>query len=364
MRKDQEAACDARVVAGRARSERIAYAEVIAGFAAGERLALTAPLACPMLGEKSIIHRLRSLTMSEISARRRRGGIATIVAGVIALPLTASISYAQPEVPEMPAEPEAPAAPIAPAAPPAREAELREALWQVEYDGDASEIAAAEAEYARDMAEQAREYSRDMAERSREYAQDMAERAQDMAEYERDMVEYQREMAEFAREMAEMERETRLSDAEREDIAQAVAESRQVTVLSSRDAVAASRLNMRCTGDEPVIERELADGRTAIMVCDNVINQHAVAGLREARNEVAKDRDIPAGIREQVIRSLDQQIATMRGRQVSLRQSSAANLGAVRQNLAQVALRINFGPSEPPAPPVPPRAPVVGSPLV
>ena len=36
MRKDQEAACDARVVEGRERAERIAYAQVIAGFAAGD----------------------------------------------------------------------------------------------------------------------------------------------------------------------------------------------------------------------------------------------------------------------------------------------------------------------------------------
>ena len=104
MRRDQEAACDARVVAGRARSERAVYAEVIAGFAAGEHLALAAPMAssmaCPVLGEKSIIHRLRSLTLTDISNRRRRIGIAAITTTALALPLTASISYAQP-----PAEP-------------------------------------------------------------------------------------------------------------------------------------------------------------------------------------------------------------------------------------------------------------------
>ncbi len=86
MRIDQEAACDARVVSGRARPERAAYAEVIAGFAAGEHLALAAPMACPVLGEKSIIHRLRSLTMSDISTRRRRIGIAAITTTALALP--------------------------------------------------------------------------------------------------------------------------------------------------------------------------------------------------------------------------------------------------------------------------------------
>ena len=108
MRKDQEAACDARVVTGRARAERIAYAEVIAGFAAGHRLSLAAPLACRMLGEKSIIHRLRTLTLAEVPTARRRFGVVAIAAGVLALPLTASISYAHPEVlhlPEVPLPP-------------------------------------------------------------------------------------------------------------------------------------------------------------------------------------------------------------------------------------------------------------------
>ena len=125
MRRDQEAACDARVVAGRAWSERAAYAEVIAGFAAGDHLALAAPMACPVLGEKSIIHRLRSLTMSEVSSGRRRLGILAITTTALALPLTASISYAQgepPLPPEPPVAPQPPAAPLAPAAPKAPEA--------------------------------------------------------------------------------------------------------------------------------------------------------------------------------------------------------------------------------------------------
>src|SRR5690606_21003113 len=74
MRRDQEAACDARVMAGRDRAERAAYADLLAGFAAGPRLALAAPMACPILGEKSIVHRLRSLSMSDISRRRRIAG--------------------------------------------------------------------------------------------------------------------------------------------------------------------------------------------------------------------------------------------------------------------------------------------------
>lgn len=98
LRKDQETACDARVMAGRERAERAAYACVIASFAAGNRLALAAPMACPVLGEKSIIHRLRSLSMVEVSARRRRLGLAMLTVGALAVPATASVTYQQSDV--------------------------------------------------------------------------------------------------------------------------------------------------------------------------------------------------------------------------------------------------------------------------
>jgi beta-lactamase regulating signal transducer with metallopeptidase domain len=125
LRRDQEAACDARVMADRGAAERAAYAALIARFAATSGgavndAALTAPMACPVLGEKSIIHRLRSLKMSNLSPRRRLAGRALLGAGLLALPLTASISYAASETdaPTPPAPPAAPGAPDAPDVPP------------------------------------------------------------------------------------------------------------------------------------------------------------------------------------------------------------------------------------------------------
>lgn len=109
MRRDQEAACDARVMEGCDAATRAAYGRLIAGFAQSPRLALAAPMACPVLGEKSIIHRLRSLTMSEVSLRRRLAGRAAIAAALLALPLTATISYAEAGNP--PAPPAAPSDP-------------------------------------------------------------------------------------------------------------------------------------------------------------------------------------------------------------------------------------------------------------
>ena len=127
MRRDQEAACDARVMdshadGGRNAAIRAHYGSVIAASAREQNLALAAPMAGfreigPLLGEKAIVHRLRSLTMSP-SRLRRRTGIMLIGAGAcIALPLTASISYAEAQIAEVPAPPSVPGVPAVPQPP-------------------------------------------------------------------------------------------------------------------------------------------------------------------------------------------------------------------------------------------------------
>ncbi|MCZ8324227.1 MAG: hypothetical protein O9283_03075 [Sphingomonadaceae bacterium] len=104
LRRDQEAACDARVVAGRDRATRAAYGALIADFARAPRVSIAASLACPVVGEASVVHRLRSLTMSDPTPARRRLGALLLATAGLALPLTASISYAAAD----PAEPAKP----------------------------------------------------------------------------------------------------------------------------------------------------------------------------------------------------------------------------------------------------------------
>ena len=102
LRSDQEAACDARVLAARAPSLREAYGRMIAVHALRGQPGLAAALACPIAAEKNIVYRLRSLTMKEPSPRRRLLGRALIGAGAIALPLTATITYAAADEPKAP----------------------------------------------------------------------------------------------------------------------------------------------------------------------------------------------------------------------------------------------------------------------
>ncbi len=166
MRRDQEAACDARVIdthadGGRDGATRARYGQVIAAAAKAKSqspalsspLAIAAPMAgfreiAPRLGEKAIVHRLRSLAMSPSRLRRRLGIGLVSAAALVAIPLTASVSYAEaeqstvssvpvpPSAPAAPAAPEAPLPPEAPAAPEAPEvADGKHFVWISEEDG-------------------------------------------------------------------------------------------------------------------------------------------------------------------------------------------------------------------------------------
>ncbi len=117
FRQDQEAACDARTLdrlGARTGADRATYGRAIAVAVAGPVFRPTPAFALSM-GEKSaLIHRLRSLTMTDITPRRRwLGRTALTAAALIALPVTASVSYAvvQTEPPATPAPPAAPGAP-------------------------------------------------------------------------------------------------------------------------------------------------------------------------------------------------------------------------------------------------------------
>jgi len=114
FRQDQETACDARVLAKSGREVRAVYGRTIAKSASGHRLGLASPL-----NQKDKIKgRLKMLGQSEKSTFRRRLGAGLVAAGiVIALPLTATVTYAEAVDPVDFPVPEASLAPVAPAAP-------------------------------------------------------------------------------------------------------------------------------------------------------------------------------------------------------------------------------------------------------
>jgi bla regulator protein BlaR1 len=139
LRRDQEAACDARVVAGRDAAIRAAYGAMIADYARAPRVSLAASIACPVVGEASVIHRLRSLTMSDPTPARRNLGHLLLAAAALALPLTASVTYAAAQdAAAPPAPPVPPAAPAAPEAPEAPKVVKQHRIVIVDKEGGAT----------------------------------------------------------------------------------------------------------------------------------------------------------------------------------------------------------------------------------
>jgi len=328
MRRDQEAACDARVVAGRTRSERAAYGEVIAGFAAGPHLALAAPMACPVLGEKSIIHRLRSLTMSDIPSGRKKLGIAAIATtALVALPLTASISYAQEE---LPAVPEAPAAPVPPAAPIAPEAPLPPAAPEapqvtriVTIDPDdesrrvvrVRRIREAGAE-ARERATEARQRAGEARERAfvirREFNPgediDFDFEEFDEAEFEARMAEFEVHMEELEGLDEEMGHALALAEARME-------EGHRAMVIARENM---PRIEYNCDeSDQVVTQRNLDDGRKVMIICQRRVNDQAIMGLSQAIRSIRMNREMSAEQRDQLVDELRDQIERLESMDLS-----------------------------------------------
>lgn len=303
MRRDQEAACDARVVEHRDRVERAAYAMLIASAVAGPRGALAAPMACPVLGDKSIVHRLRNLTMTAPSDRRRRMGALLVGASLLLVPLTASISYAQEEIPEAPEPPLPPAAPLGVEAPLAPDAPL---------PPEAPEgVAAPEAPLPPDVApDGSRRERRGVVIRDGKHGAHAPRVITERRVIRSDEDGTFDEEA-FERKMEALDRRLERLDDEMidpDDIAPVARASARAGVMAARATARAPRVVMNCDGKEDVSETTGPDGKRVVAICRQRIAMSAVSGLRSARAQVAHDRSMPEEARQQVLRSLDREI--------------------------------------------------------
>ncbi|WP_057882914.1 M56 family metallopeptidase [Tsuneonella troitsensis] len=312
MRRDQEAACDARVVHGRDRVERAHYAALIAGAAAAPRAALAAPMACPVLGEKSIIHRLRNLTMTDHSIRRRRMGGTLIGFAALALPLTASITYAQSEAPEAPLPPEAPvpsAAPDAPEAPtpplpPESPISVQRIVIESGDEGEAKDgvkkerrvviIRDGKAEHL--GAKGAGEHD----------AMRFHFRGIDGKEFNPDDPKFAEAMKRLEERMANLDKEiagTIVIDSKK--MAELGERSRKMAELSARMA---PRVEMSCDDKGGSSEAKTEDGRRVFRFCQKSVLMGAAGGLRAARATIAGNSAMSEEVRKEVLEDLDREI--------------------------------------------------------
>jgi len=298
MRRDQEAACDARVVKSRDPAQRANYANLIASFAAGPKVALAAPMACPVLGDKSIIQRLRSLKMNEFSSRRRLAGRGLLAAALVALPLTASISYAEPAAPEAPAAPAAPVAPLAPAAPNAPDAPLAPPAPPVPMALHAGTDAGTPEDVRKVrivIAHSDDDETSDDGKVHKIRKIEIKGHGDKMS-----TEEHKKLMAELDKELAEIDVE----------IDKAMKEHR-VAMVELKDSMKDTpHVAIACDeGDKTEFSDQ--DGRKVKVVCVSKIIASARSGLEKARDSIAKDKNISADVKAEILRSLDREIAQM-----------------------------------------------------
>ncbi|MFW2350389.1 M56 family metallopeptidase [Qipengyuania sp.] len=340
MRRDQEAACDARVVASRSRDERAAYAAVIADFARRPQIcprpALAAPMACPVLGDKSIIHRLRNLPMTDDSRRRRIAARGAVGAALLALPMTASICYvgaapalAHETPPEM-TEVVAPVAPVAPPAAPAPPAMVHHAALtyldgeamaehlreRVEAGRERAELAREKSELARERAGEARDRAAELRERHDEsYAEGRRDWAQGRIEYARGRQDWAAGRIEWAAgRVAHAEARAERAEARAyadsgswgEDMGKAIAQSVTVAVSNVPEVVESCRYP-----DSPVTSKQ-KNGRTVMYVCDTAGDRIALKALEQTRRGIESNDRLSDEIRRDILRDLDEEIGELR----------------------------------------------------
>ncbi|MEM6856424.1 MAG: M56 family metallopeptidase [Pseudomonadota bacterium] len=341
LRRDQEAACDARVIASRPAETRALYANVIASFAAGPNVALAAPMACPVLGDKSIIQRLRNLKMTEQSSNDKSRKVASrmmLGTAVLALPLTASITYAEglaPEppappavsavVPAMPAAPAAPAAPMvapmtlqaAPEAPtpPEPPAPGQSTTTIITVDPDTGETKTiekrgqfkVEADEIRVVKVKDKDVVilRDIDEESTERGQSRYEtfkiinKGNKLSEAELEVIleEVRDGLADADEALEEMRVELKALEKSEEWQAMAQGEGRTV-------------VKMKCSSnsDDVATTTTREDGSTEVMICQSRIMAQALTGLEQAREAIANNSAMSEEIRAKVLAELDEQI--------------------------------------------------------
>jgi beta-lactamase regulating signal transducer with metallopeptidase domain len=311
MRRDQEAACDARVVEHCDRVERAAYAQLIASAVAGPRGALAAPMACPVLGDKSIVHRLRNLTMTTPSIRRRRAGALLVGASVLLVPLTASISYAQDDSIEAPLPPTPPAPPPAPMAPPeaplapvepvdviAPGAEDHTYVFHDDGDGAHRERRVVVVRTDKDGKHHGK------LARGQRYRVVTADGEFDEKAFEKQMKELHERLGHLDADMAK-----RVVVIDRERLAPLARESALAGEHARLAIARAPRVVMNCDGAEDVSETTSPDGKRVIKICRQRINGHALSGIRAARDQVARSNEMSESVRKEVLESLDREIA-------------------------------------------------------
>lgn len=310
FRFDQEAACDARVLAGKGAEERAIYGQALARTAFDGVPTFATALNSP----KTIIERLRRLTMKDASTQRRLlGKLGILTAVAVILPLTATI------VPAVVAQDQA-AAEDGKAEVVKRNVKIikikkdGETVDVVGHDGD-GEVTKVERDGKtfifrtdKKLTEQEVEQWIEKAEKSRMEA-DKALAEADGARAEADIAQGAAESAAAAAEGARAAAEVGRREA--------IRVMTNMNIASYIPEIDIKEITKNCQEGQPVTTDVSGfDGqhrsRIRLVMCGKgqakIARLEAIKGLREARGDIDKDKDIPETIRKEVVEKLEQQI--------------------------------------------------------
>ena len=304
FRFDQEAACDARVLAGTDTGTRQHYGRALARAASSDRMPALA-MAMAQNSPHNIIQRLRRLMMKDTSKRRLwTGRIAIFVAAAIALPLTATV------VPVF-----ADDKPMAEGDAPKIEKHKTKIVIMKHGEGDIQTIKLggdADAPFVKTIQRDGKTIilrsNKEITDAEAAKMVDEAESSRAQAEADLGQAEADRGQAEAARGEAEAAR------------AHTIAVVHNMDVASYIPDIDISEITKNCEAGQPVTtDVKGFDGknksRVRIVMCGKgqakLAKAQAVQGLREARAEIANDKDIPESTRKSILDSLEKQIKRM-----------------------------------------------------
>lgn len=310
FRFDQEAACDARVLAGKGAEVRAIYGQALARTAFDGVPTFATALNSP----KTIIERLRRLTMKDASTQRRVfGKLGIVTAMAVILPLTATI------VPAVVAQNDA-AAEDGKAETLKRNVKIikikkdGETINVVGHDGD-GEVTKVERDGKtfifrtdKKLTEQEVEQWIENAEKSRMEA-DKALAEADGARAEADAAQSAADSAAAAADGARAAAEVGRVEALRV--------MSNINIASYIPEIDIKEITKNCREGQPVTTDVSGfDGqnssRIRLVMCGKgqakIARVEAIKGLREARGDIDKDKDIPDSIRKEVVEKLEQQI--------------------------------------------------------
>ncbi len=306
FRFDQEAACDARVLTGKGAEEREIYGRALARTAFDGVPTFATALNSP----KTIIERLRRLTMKDASKQRRSlGKVGILAAAAVILPLTATIVPAINAQDATVAETDKPHV-IKKQVKIIKINKDGKNVHVISNDGDGKEVTKIERDGKtfvfrthKKLSEAEVEKMIEDAEESRAQAEEAwgeAEEAKGEADAARGEAEAARGEAEAARGLAEAMR------------VHAVA-----MAANYIPEIDISEITKNCRDGQPATTNvEGFDGtnksRVKIIMCGKgqakFARLEAIKGLREARSEIAAEGDMPQNVRKDVLKKLEEQI--------------------------------------------------------